>query len=187
MMKTAVRNWRYKLNKLKQDHFDPFPLHLVTKTSPVKSTSDAQRMELVEMWKTPKKMEVCQKNKDNLGKVKFHQKTGSCSYPVFVENLEDKDQEKDKEPDALKLFKACHYNKKTKGFTPAVQSVIHNQQKTAPPPRLSARDAATQLEAEKVENGELRKIISNQSKQMDEMSKKQAELEAKLELLLGRN
>jgi hypothetical protein len=38
-----------------------------------------------------------------------------------------------------------------------------------------------------VENGELRSIISNQSKQIDEMSKKQADLEAKLELLLGRN
>lgn len=58
---------------------------------------------------------------------------------------------------------------------------------TARRPRLSARDAAAQLEAEKVENGELRSIISNQSKQMDEMSKKQADLEAKLELLLGRN
>lgn len=38
MMKSAVRQWRHKL---KQVHFDPFPLHLVRKTSPVKSTSDA--------------------------------------------------------------------------------------------------------------------------------------------------
>jgi hypothetical protein len=57
---------------------------------------------------------------------------------------------------------------------------------TARRPRLSACDAAAQLEAE-VETGELGSIISNQSKQMDEMSKKQADLEAKLELLLGRN
>jgi len=53
MMKSAVRQWRHKL---KQVHFDPFPLHLVRKTSPVKSTSDAQWNELVESWKTPHKM-----------------------------------------------------------------------------------------------------------------------------------
>jgi hypothetical protein len=53
MMKTAVRNWRYKL---KQDYFDPFPLHLVTNTSPIPSTNDLQWAELKEMWKNPKKM-----------------------------------------------------------------------------------------------------------------------------------
>jgi hypothetical protein len=67
-------------------------------------------------------------------------------------------------------------------------------------PRMSA-----QLEAEKRENAELRLIVSNQREQMEglskqvqeteltrirdkeEMSKKQAELEAKLELVLGQN
>ena len=31
--------------------------------------------------------EACQKNKENRAKVKFPATTGSCSYPVFVENL----------------------------------------------------------------------------------------------------
>ena len=72
-------------------------------------------------------------------------------------------------------------------------------------PRVSGRDAATQLEAEKMENAELLSIISNQSKQLEEieqarvrdkeervrdkeeMSQKYADLEAKVELLLGRD
>jgi hypothetical protein len=55
MMKSAVRQQRYKL---KHEFFDPFPLHLVRKTSPVKSTSNEQWMALVESWKTPKKMVI---------------------------------------------------------------------------------------------------------------------------------
>jgi len=62
MMKSAVRQQRHKLKK---EFFDPFPLHLVCKTSPVKVMNDKQWIELVESWKTPKKMETCQKNKDN--------------------------------------------------------------------------------------------------------------------------
>jgi hypothetical protein len=64
---------------------------------------------------------------------------------------------------------------------------------------------SAQLEAEKRENAELRLIVSNQREQMEglskqvqeteqtrirdkeEMSKKQAELEAKLELVLSQN
>ena len=49
-------------------------------------------------------------------------------------------------------------------------------------PRLSA-----QLEAEKRENAELRLIVNNQREQMEGLSKKQAELEAKLDLALGQN
>ena len=52
MMKSAVRQQRHNLKK---DFFDPFPLHLVTKTSPVKSTSNDEWIALVEMWKNPKK------------------------------------------------------------------------------------------------------------------------------------
>jgi len=55
MMKSAVRQQRHKL---KQQFFDHIPLHLVLKTSPVKSTSNEDWIELVELWKTPKKM-VC--------------------------------------------------------------------------------------------------------------------------------
>ena len=76
---------------------------------------------------------------------------------------------------------------------------------TVRPRRLSARDAAAQLEAEKMQNAKLQSIISNQSKQLDEieqarvrdkeerirdkdeMSQKDADLEAKVELLLGRD
>jgi hypothetical protein len=55
MMKSALRQQRYKLKK---KFFDPFPLHLVPRTSPVKSLDDAQWQELVEYWKNPKRM-VC--------------------------------------------------------------------------------------------------------------------------------
>ena len=65
-------------------------------------------------------------------------------------------------------------------------------------PRISGRDAAAQLEAEKMPNASLRSIINHQSKQLEEleqtrirgkeeMNKKYANLEAKLELLLGTN
>jgi len=56
MMKSAVRQQRHWLKK---DDFDPFPLHLVSKTSPIKSTSNEQWMDLVESWKSPNKMEAC--------------------------------------------------------------------------------------------------------------------------------
>jgi len=65
------------------------------------------------------KLEVCQKKKDNRGNVKFRQTTGSCSYPIFVENFGD--EYEDNEPDALDLFKVSHFSKKRKGFTPNVQ------------------------------------------------------------------
>jgi len=55
MMKLAVRQQRYKLKK---EFFDPFPLHLVMKTSPVHSMSDKQWIDLVESWKTPKRWEI---------------------------------------------------------------------------------------------------------------------------------
>ncbi|CAO2207887.1 unnamed protein product [Urochloa humidicola] len=119
MMKIAVRQQRYRL---KQTFFDPFPLHLVMKTSPVKCMTDKQWIDLVESWKTPEKMEVCETNKDNRAKVQLHQTTGSQSYTVFVENIGDKYN--DHEPDAFDLFKDCHYSKKMKGFTPAVQATI---------------------------------------------------------------
>ncbi|CAD6267467.1 unnamed protein product [Miscanthus lutarioriparius] len=54
MMKSAVRQQRYRL---KQEYFDPFPLHLVTKTS-LKCMTNEQWIKLLELWKSPKKM-VC--------------------------------------------------------------------------------------------------------------------------------
>jgi hypothetical protein len=55
MLKRATRQQRYRLKK---EFFDPHPLHLVTRTSPVPSMTDEQWNELVESWKDPKKM-VC--------------------------------------------------------------------------------------------------------------------------------
>ena len=55
MMMKAVRQQRYKLKK---KYFDPFPLHLVRRTSPVACMSNEQWIEIVESWKCPKKM-VC--------------------------------------------------------------------------------------------------------------------------------
>ncbi|PVH35065.1 hypothetical protein PAHAL_7G097400 [Panicum hallii] len=163
---------------------------------------------------------ICQKNKDNRGNVLLHQTTGSCSYAVFVENLEDENEDENTERNAFNLFKMCHFSKKKDGYTPAVQSAITQMetQLAAQPtqgeqpksavqvvantkrPRMSA-----QLEAEKRENAKFRLIVSNQREQMEglskqvqeteltrirdkeEMSKKQAELEAKLELVLGQH
>jgi hypothetical protein len=49
MMKTAVRQQRHRL---KENFFDPFPLHLVMRTSPMNPpTSDDEWLRLVEAWK----------------------------------------------------------------------------------------------------------------------------------------
>ncbi|BAS88221.1 Os04g0228600, partial [Oryza sativa Japonica Group] len=52
MMKKAVRQHRYHLKRI---FFNPFPLHLVTKSSPIKSTTDKQWSELVKSWASEKK------------------------------------------------------------------------------------------------------------------------------------
>ncbi|CAN6371563.1 unnamed protein product [Urochloa humidicola] len=234
MMKSSIRNQRHRVKK---EFFDPFPLHLVPKKSPLTATTDKDWLDLVEMWKTPKKMVACQKNKDNRGNVLLHQTTGSCSYPVFVEKLEDEkeDEDEDEELDAFDLFKMCHFSKIKNGYTPAVQSKITEMetQLAAQPvegeqPKSAVQVVAGVLEQNnkkslflqnvgmqtkrprmsaklQAENAELRLIVSNQREQMkdfmkqvqeneqtrmrdkEEMSKKQAELEAKLELALGQN
>ncbi|XP_044417376.1 uncharacterized protein [Triticum aestivum] len=123
MMKSAVRQQQYRLKK---KYFDPFPLNLVTRISPVKSMTDDQWNALVESWKNPTKMEISQKNKANHAQVKFHQTTGSRSYPVHCVNLGEK--YKDEEPNALDLFKECHYSNKKKGYTDTVQSAVVSQE-----------------------------------------------------------
>jgi hypothetical protein len=55
MMKTGVHQQCYRL---KQTYFDPFPLHMITETSPLKFMSNEQWNDLVDSWKNPKKM-VC--------------------------------------------------------------------------------------------------------------------------------
>ncbi|XP_044412748.1 uncharacterized protein [Triticum aestivum] len=67
-------------------------------------------------------MEISQKNKANRAQVKFHQTTGSRSYAVHCDNLGEK--YKDEEPNALDLFKECHYSNKKKGYIDTVESAI---------------------------------------------------------------
>jgi hypothetical protein len=55
MMKTAVLQQRYRL---KHTYSDPFPLHMVTETSPLKCISNEQWNNLVDSWKNSKNM-VC--------------------------------------------------------------------------------------------------------------------------------
>ena len=98
------------------------------------------------------------------------------------------DDYKDKEPDAVDLFKICHYSKKK----------IRNR-------RSSLQNVQAQLEVERRTNVELQSIVNNQREAMNDLlkqmqeteqarikdqeenRKKQAVLEAKLELLLGQN
>ena len=56
---------------------------------------------------------------------------------------------------------------------------------TVRPRRLSARNAAAQLEAEKMQNAELRSIISNQSKQLEEIE--QARVRDKEERIMDKD
>uniref|UniRef100_A0A0E0BAU9 Uncharacterized protein n=1 Tax=Oryza glumipatula TaxID=40148 RepID=A0A0E0BAU9_9ORYZ len=196
MMKSAIRQQRHRL---KEDYFDPFPLHLVTKTSPVKSTSDEDWLKLVESWKTPKKMEACQKNKENRAQVKFPATTGSCSYPVFVENLNQMEQQLAAPPEE---------GEEPKSATEVVADVLDDSTKKnmflqnvgiqTARPRSSVQNVQAQLEVEKMANVELRAKVDDLERKayeteqarlrdMEEMQKKQADLEAKLELMLGQH
>ena len=62
MMKNALRQQRHRLKK---KYFDPFPLHMVRKISPIKLVSDKQWNDLVEYWKDPKRM-VCMSLKTSI-------------------------------------------------------------------------------------------------------------------------
>ncbi|XP_048574065.1 uncharacterized protein LOC125554596 [Triticum urartu] len=142
MLKRATRQQRYRLKK---EFFDPHPLHLVTRTSPVPSMTDEQWNELVESWKDPKKMGICEINKNNRAQVKFHQTTGARSYPVHCDNLGDK--YKDKEPTALDLFKECHYSKKKKSYTDVVQVAITEMENKASQPTEDGQESNSATEA----------------------------------------
>ncbi|PUZ39078.1 hypothetical protein GQ55_9G252900 [Panicum hallii var. hallii] len=208
MMKNAVRQQRHRLKK---KYFNPFSLHLVPKTSPIRSITDQEWNELVEYWKTPKGM---------------------------------RDKYNDQEPDALDLFKECHYSKKKKCYSSNVQQAITQMEnKLSTPaeceeqmsvtkvvadvlaentrknlflqnvriqnscPRSSVRNIAAQLEAEKRANTDLQSVDNTQREQLDvlskqmqereelrvseqeEMKKRQVEMEAdmkKLQLLLSK-
>ncbi|XP_066382325.1 uncharacterized protein [Miscanthus floridulus] len=68
---------RYNLKKL---YFNGVPVDKVRTTSPLKSTTNDQWRELVEMWSSPKHKDKCAKNALNREKVRFHQMTGSRCY-----------------------------------------------------------------------------------------------------------
>jgi hypothetical protein len=55
MMKRAIRQQRHKLKK---KYFNPHPLHRVSKTSPVPCMTDHQWLNLVDYWKSEKKMVI---------------------------------------------------------------------------------------------------------------------------------
>ncbi|KAG2560320.1 hypothetical protein PVAP13_8KG055536 [Panicum virgatum] len=165
MMQSAVRQQRYKLKK---DFFDSVPLHLVRKTSPVKVMSNEQWIDL---------------NKENRDDVKFHQTTGSCSYPVYVEKKLREDEYKDKELDAVDLFKMCHYSNKKKGYTPTVQSAITQMEnQLAAPTEDGQPKSATQvvsvvLHQNTKTNHFLRNVGNQVTKRRTTLQNVQAELE----------
>ncbi|TVU26389.1 hypothetical protein EJB05_28934 [Eragrostis curvula] len=178
MMQKAIRQKRYKLKK---EFFDPFPLHMVSKTSPIKSMTNEQWADLVETWSSPRKMETCQKNKENRGLVQFHQTTGSQSYMVLVENLGDKYN--DEEPDAFDLFKECHYSKRKKGYTPTVQLAISEMEnKIFAPTEGEEPNSATQAVADVLaEKTKKSQFLQNVGIQTTHPRSNAKDLEAQLE------
>nr|TKW08261.1 hypothetical protein SEVIR_6G018000v2 [Setaria viridis] len=189
MMKNAVRQQRHRL---KQKYFDPLPLHLDRKTTPIKFMTNEQWINLVELWKSPKKMEACQTNKYNRGKA-----TGSQSYMVFVENFLSTPTESEEPKSANQVVgDVLAENTKKNQF---LQNIgIKNAQPTS-----TERNIEAELEAEKRSNAELRSLVNTQRAQLDELSqevqetkqgrirdreemkKMQAEMNAKLELVLS--
>uniref|UniRef100_A0A0E0LTE8 Transposase Tnp1/En/Spm-like domain-containing protein n=1 Tax=Oryza punctata TaxID=4537 RepID=A0A0E0LTE8_ORYPU len=224
MMKKAVRQHRYHLKRI---FFNPFPLHLGTKSSPTKSMTDTQWSELVKSWASEKKMRNSELNKTNRSKVKYHHTTGSRSYKVHLETLGDK--YKDQELNAVDMFKECHYSKK-KGYTPDVQLAIdemenklseHAEDEEAPSmtevvagvlaektkkptflqtvgiPSKKEGTLKEQLAAEKLAKDDLKSQVQELAKKLQEseqarvaeqqdMARKQAETNAKLDLLLSK-
>ncbi|KAG8069311.1 hypothetical protein GUJ93_ZPchr0005g14577 [Zizania palustris] len=99
------------------------------------------------------------------------------------------DKYNDQEPNVLDLLKECHYSKKKGYRTDVVVDVLATNTKknqflqNVGFQRVSARSSLqnvqAQLEAQKAEKIEL-------SKQLEEMKKKQADLEAKHQLVLSK-
>ncbi|KAJ1257083.1 hypothetical protein BS78_K222100 [Paspalum vaginatum] len=146
----------------KKKYFDPFPLHLVPTKLPLSHMTDAQ-------WEA---LQTCQGNKANQGKAQFHQTT-------------------DEPPNALELFKECHYNKKRKAFTHAVQSMIVSEsliqrrtdsfiinvgiQNKPGTSNAMRHELEAELVREKQGSDELRVLVEKQRLQMDAMAKQMQE------------
>ncbi|KAL6593303.1 hypothetical protein ACP70R_049056 [Stipagrostis hirtigluma subsp. patula] len=118
MLKNGVRQMRYRLKK---HYFDGVPPNEVLAKCPPRVKPEVWA-NLVQKWSDPKHKETCTKNKENRGKVRLNQTTGSRSYIAHCYALRE-EKYKDGEPDAIDLFKECHCSKK-KGFSePAKQAI----------------------------------------------------------------
>ncbi|TVU40488.1 hypothetical protein EJB05_13955, partial [Eragrostis curvula] len=173
MMKNAIRQQRYRLKK---KYFDPFPLHLVSKTSPVKSLTDEQWNQLLEIWKDPKRWRHGDKYEDedpnefDLFKECHYSKKNKGYTPIVqavIDEMEKKISEaNDGEPEHMS-------------------------------PKSNVRNLQAELTEEKRANAELRLVVDTQREQIHVLSeqlqkveearaKDKAETDAKLELLLSR-
>ncbi|BAH93433.1 Os06g0271475 [Oryza sativa Japonica Group] len=173
MMKRAVCQQRHKLKK---KYFDPYPLHLVLKTSPVTCMSDLQWLQLVEHWKDEKKMLICEKNKANRAKVQFHQTTGSRSYDMHIIELAEME---------MKIAEPVEDGCEPKSVNDAVSEVLAGKTKknkflvnvgiNSLPVDSSAgsrRELQAALVEEKQTSADLRELVNIQRQQLDEMVKK---------------
>lgn len=127
-------------------------------------------------------MATCEHNKGNRGKVKFHQTTGSRSYMVHVENLGDKYM--DQEPDALDLFKECHYSKKKQCYTSTVQlAITQMEDKRSTPGEGEQPMSTTQVVADVLaENTKKNRFLQNVGIQNARPRSSVQNIEAQLEV-----
>ncbi|CAD6248820.1 unnamed protein product [Miscanthus lutarioriparius] len=129
LLRTGTRQMRYNLKKL---YFNGVPADKVRTTSPLKSMTDDQWRELVEMWSSPKHKDKCAKNALNREKVRFHQMTGSRCYIATTHALKQ-EKYKDEPPSAIDLFKALHCSSKT-GFNESAKEAIAEMESIAAAP-----------------------------------------------------
>ncbi|XP_066336071.1 uncharacterized protein [Miscanthus floridulus] len=129
LLRTGTRQMRYNLKKL---YFNGVPADKVRTTSPLKSMTDDQWRELVEMWSSPKHKDKCAKNALNREKVRFHQMTGSRCYIATTHALKQ-EKYKDEPPSAIDLFKALHCSSKT-GFNESTKEAIAEMESIAAAP-----------------------------------------------------
>jgi len=106
------------------------------------------------------------KEQRQLRQCKFLHTTRSCSFDVTIENLGD--DYKDKEPDAVDLFKICHYSKKKKGYTPTVQSIITQMEnQLAAPTDDGQPNSATEVVADVLDKNTKKQSLPSECGRQD--------------------
>ncbi|KAF8670436.1 hypothetical protein HU200_050665 [Digitaria exilis] len=192
MMKDAVRRRRYQLKK---DYFNPYPLHLVSKTSPVKSMDDTQWIALVESWKSPQKMTEMENELYAQTGPEGTKGTEEGEGPLGGEGSEGEENKGSKQPMFVNEVVHGVLSKKTKKNkflqNVGIQIVQPASMEQNPPADLAA------------ESAELRAVINTQHAQLEELSKElqeakelrikdreemrkmRAEMNAQLELVLS--